>query len=106
VIPDPSPPFEFELSGAMRERLEHLLAGAAERGVLQDAATALAEILRRLANTPRKWGDPIQNLRHANLTVYRGMHWELRCQYAVHNRVPIVFLTEILPLERNPLFGL
>jgi len=47
----------------------------------------------------------MRRYRHAQLTEYRGLHWILLCRYAVHDRVPIVFLTDITPLEENPLFG-
>jgi hypothetical protein len=105
VIPDPSPPFEFEPSGAIRERIERLLVAADAQGVLAEAGEALVQIVRRLVHRPRRWGDPIRNLAHAHLTQYRGVHWNLACYYAVHNRVPIVFLTDITPLEESPLFG-
>jgi hypothetical protein len=41
-----------------------------------------------------------------HLTEYHGRHWNLRCKYAVHDRIPIVFLLEITVLEGNPVFGL
>ena len=104
MIPDPWPPFEFEPSEAIRERLEALLNLAAARGVLGEAADALTEIIRLLVHEPRRWGDPMRGYRHALLTQYRGVHWNVRCQYAVHDRVPIVFLTEITPLPGCPLF--
>jgi hypothetical protein len=66
---------------------------------------ALTEITRRLVNEPRKWGDPIRHRSNAKLTEYRGLHWNLVCLYGVRDRVPIVFLTEIIPLEDSPLFG-
>ena len=105
MIPDPSPPFEFEPSGAIRERFEQLLVAAEARGVLAEAGEAPAEIVRRLVRRPRRWGDPIRHPAHAQLTQYRGVHWNLACYYAVHDRVPIVFLTDITPLEESPLFG-
>jgi hypothetical protein len=106
LIPDPSPPFEFEPSGAIRDRIAHLLTEADKRGVLAEAAAAFHQIVRWLIRRPRKWGDPIRNLRHAQVTVYRGIHWDLACQYGVHDRVPIVFLSDIRPLPDNPLYGL
>ncbi len=106
MIPDPSPPFEFEPSGAIRDRIALLLTEAAKRGVLDEAAAALHEIVRRLVSSPRDWGDPFRNLRHSKITMFHGFHWDLRCRYGVHDRVPIVFLSRITPLPKNPLFGL
>jgi hypothetical protein len=105
VIPDPSPPFEFQPSEYIKERFRALLEVAAHRGVLSEAASALTEVTRLLIQSPRDWGDPIRHYRGAHLTEYRGLHWNLRCRYAVHDRVPIVFLTDVTPLEENPLFG-
>jgi hypothetical protein len=105
MIPDPSPPFEFEPSRAILDRIEALLSAAQVRGVFSEAADAISEITRLLVGEPREWGDPIRKWPHAHLTEYRGIYWNLRCRYGVHDRVPIVFLTEIVPLERCPLFG-
>jgi hypothetical protein len=72
---------------------------------VNEAVKALTEVTRFLIQSPRSWGDPVRHYRGAELTEYRGQHWNLRCRYAVHDRVPIVFLTDITPLEENPLFG-
>ncbi len=105
MIPDPSPPFEFEPSQEIRERVRALVDRASEQGLRDEAIVAFAEIHRFLTMKPRKWGDPVRYLRNAKLTEFRGIHWNLLCRYAVHDRVPIVFLIEITPLEESPLFG-
>ena len=66
----------------------------------------MLQILEFLTIGPREWGDPVRHYAHLKMTEYRGQHWQLRCRYSVHDRVPIVFLTEITPLPDSPLFGL
>jgi hypothetical protein len=106
MIPDPSPPFEFDPSQLIRERIDELVDAATTIGRRTEAILAFAEIFRLLTIEPRDWGDPIRNHHGMKLTEYHGHHWNLRCKYAVHDRVPIVFLLEITVLESNPLFGL
>lgn len=105
MIPDPSPPFEFQPSQAILERIQQLLIAARAQGLFAPAAAAIKEISWRLVHEPRKWGDPVRHRADAKLTEYRGLHWNLACHYGVHDRVPIVFLTDITPLEESPLFG-
>lgn len=105
MIPDPAPPFEFEPSAAMKERMRRMVERAAELGARDQVVRALTEVVRRLIQTPRSWGDPVRNYRHAQLTEYRAQYDQLRCIYAVHDRVPIVFLSALTPLEGHPLFG-
>ncbi len=106
MIPDPSPPFEFELSAVMRERIRDLLELARDRHCENEASRAIIimHILRLLKMEPRVWGDPICNYRQLKLTQYHGRLWNLRCVYAVHDRIPIVFLTEIVPQVGCPLY--
>jgi hypothetical protein len=105
MIPDPSPPFEFEPSREIREPVRTLVDRATEQGLRDEAIEAFARIYYLLTMKPRKWGDPVRRYRNAQLTEYRGFHWDLMCRYAVHDRVPIVFLIEITPLEESPLYG-
>ena len=59
-----------------------------------------------LTQEPREWGDPIRHYHGLKLMQYRGQHWNFQCMYSVHDRVPIVFLNQIILLPRNPLFGM
>jgi len=105
IIPDPSPPFELGVSQSLQERARRMIEKAGALGVARDTEVAIAEILHRLVIRPRSWGDPLMNLRHLNAVQYRGLHKDFRCIYSVHERIPIVFMTELTPLEGNPLFG-
>ena len=105
MIPDPSPPFEFGVSGAVRERIGRMLARAATRGIRPEVERSVAFILDHLVMEPRTWGDPVWNLRNAEQVTYHGRHDRLLAVYTVHERVPIVFLWQIVPQEGHPLFG-
>lgn len=74
-------------------------------GVGDEIDGAIAEILSLLIQSPREWGDPIRDYRHAQLTEYHGRHRHFLCVYAVHHRIPTVFATQLIVQEGNPLFG-
>ena len=82
-----------------------MLDRAAGRGIGPEVQLAVATIFNQLINDPRKWGDPIRNYRHAQLIEYHGRHGGFLAAYAVHERVPIVFLNQLIPQEGHPLFG-
>ena len=105
MIPDPAPPYELGVSGMLRERIQRMLDRAAARGVGPEARQAVAGIIHRLVNEPRKWGDPVRNHRKAKLVEYNGRHGGFLAIYSVHERVPIVFLTQLVPQAGHPLFG-
>ena len=105
MIPDPAPPFEFDTSGLIRERIRRMLHRAADMGVAPEVERTIAEILTLLIQKPREWGDPLRDYRHARFTEYRGQHRHLQCTYVVHQRIPTVVLTHIVTLEGNPLHG-
>ena len=71
-----------------------------------ESAEVFPAILDRLRQGPREWGDPIRDYRHARRTEFHASHWKVRFEYAVHARVPIVFLLDFWPLEGDPLFGI
>jgi hypothetical protein len=73
MIPDPSPPFTVELSGLVRDRLADILRRAAEQLSLAEVTPVLTDVGERLRMDPRGWGDPLRDLRHMQLTFYRGI---------------------------------
>jgi hypothetical protein len=105
VIPDPAPPYELGASDLLRERIERMLARAAQRGIRPETERSLNDFLEHLVMNPRGWGDPIRNLRNAHQVEYHGRHDRFLAIYTVHDRVPIVFLWYLIPQEGNPLFG-
>jgi hypothetical protein len=105
VIPDPSPPYECDVPPEFVDRIRSWLERAVGLGCGPEAARAFAHMIHQLKTTPREWGDPIRDYRHAQLTEYHASYWKFPCKYAVHARVPIVFLLDLWPLEGNPLFG-
>ena len=105
MIPDPAPPFELDLSGLLRDQIRRMLRRAVVKGVGSPIQQSVAEIFKRLIMKPREWGDPIRNLQHARLVEYHGRHGDFLAIYAVHDRIPMVFLNHLIPLPRNPLYG-
>lgn len=105
MIPDPAPPYELDAPGAFTARVRKILERAKAKGVSDEIERAIAEILSLLIQGPREWGDPIRNYRHAQLTEFHGRHRHFLCVYAVHDRIPTVFATQLIVQEGNPLFG-
>lgn len=105
MIPDPAPPYELDLSGSLKDRVRQMIDRADLLGAGTSVRNSIAEILRSLIHEPREWGDPIHNLRHAKLVEYHGRCGDFLVVYAVHYRIPMVFMNEIIPLPNNPLFG-
>jgi hypothetical protein len=93
------------MSGVLTERIRRIFERAEARGVGLPIRRSVAEIFKRLIQKPREWGDPIRNLQHARLVEYHGRHGDFLAIYAVHDRIPMVFLNQLIPLPRNPLYG-
>lgn len=74
-------------------------------GIGPQVEHSIAFIVDRIINDPRGWGDPVRNFRHAQLVEYHGRHADFLAVYAVHERIPIVFLMQLSPLPGNRLFG-
>ena len=105
MVPDPAPPFEVDASGEFKDRLRRRLRRAFELGVSGEFGRSLAEITDLVTQKPREWGDPVKDFRHIQFTQYHGTHRGFVCIYSVHNRIPMVVVTKLIPLEGNPLFG-
>jgi hypothetical protein len=82
-----------------------MLDRAQAKVVGDEIKNAIAEIFGFLIQEPREWGDPIRDYRHAQLTEYHGRHQNFLCVYAVHQRIPTVFVTQLIAQEGNQLFG-
>ncbi|HKB03152.1 MAG TPA: hypothetical protein VKD90_13080 [Gemmataceae bacterium] len=85
--------------------MRRMLQRAAELGMQGAVSQALTEILHRLTNEPRVWGDPLRRFRKLQMTQYGGTSRWIRCEYSVHDRVPTVVLTNLFALPGNPLYG-
>lgn len=105
MIPDPSPPFEFDMSGRLKERLARMLARAAQLGIGLQIALELRAIIDAVTNRPRTWGDSVRHFAAAQQTYYHGHHANFVGVCSIHDRVPMAFLIDVIPLEGNPLFG-
>jgi hypothetical protein len=74
-------------------------------GIGPEVERSIAFIVDRIITDPRGWGDPVRNFRYAHLVEYHGRHADFLAVYAVHDRIPIVFLSQVSPLPGNRLFG-
>ena len=105
MIPDPAPPYEFGCSAALAERIQRMIDVALAHGFGPDLEYSIAFIVDQLINDHRGWGDPVRRLQHAKLIEYHGRFENLLAIYAVHDRIPIVFLSALTPMPDHPLFG-
>ncbi len=101
--PEPSGPFEVEFSATERARLRQLGERAVQLGIGPRFVEEVRVILEKLAFSPREWGDPLYPYRALRLTMFRGIHSHLAVTFAVHDRLPIVFVRDIKPILGHPL---
>lgn len=105
MIPDPAPPFEVDASGKVRERIRRMLRRATDLGIQPAISQSLTDVLSRLINEPRTWGDPLWHFHTLQMTQYGGTLHAFRCEYSVHDRIPTVVITNLFPVAGNPLYG-
>lgn len=103
MIPDPPPPFDVDLSAALRERIDALGERAAERGIAGRFWSAVDEIMENLRTRPREWGEPFSKLRGFQMTARLMVYRQLRVVFSVHDRVPLVILWSLSPTTGHPL---
>jgi hypothetical protein len=105
MIPDPAPPYEFDMSGELKERIRRMLMRAAQLGIGQDVAIAFREVIDVVTNRPRDWGDPLRHYRASQMMYFRGLNRGFASVYSVHDRIPMSFLYDITPILGHPLYG-
>jgi hypothetical protein len=105
VIPDPAPPYEFDVSGDLKDRLRRMLARASQLGIGYEVAVAFREIIDSVTNRPRSWGDPLRHFGASQMIYYRGSTGGFAAVYSVHDRIPMSFLYDIVPLPGHPMYG-
>ena len=99
----PKGPYTVRLTGRADSEVPDLLRRAKEAGIGVRVSTALLEIEAALVANPIAWGDPRQRVHGARLTTYHRLFDELAVQYAVHDVVPLVWITSIVPVLKHPL---
>ncbi len=62
--------YQLSYSEHIADRLQELSDRAVISGLLQRYLELLAEMHRRLTETPEQWGDPIYRYEHLGLDVY------------------------------------
>ena len=105
MIPDPAPPYEFDMSGDLKDRLRRMLIRASELKIGYETATAFREIIDAVTNRPRDWGDPLRHFGASQMIYYRGLYGGFAAVYSVHDRIPMSFLYDITPMPEHPLYG-
>jgi hypothetical protein len=98
-------PFQLELTANQRTRIRQLINQARSAGIGPSFIADLTAIVANLIDRPRDWGDPLHDLHSLDLTMFRGIHAKIAVTFAIHNRLPIVFLREIIPILDHPLAG-
>lgn len=64
---------------------------------------AVREMRQRLVADPRKWGDPLRELRGMAATYFRRCGPVLIVAYAVHHTRPVVFVQQVWLTPGSPL---
>lgn len=105
MIPDPAPPFEVHASGLVRDRIRRMLERSRQLGVGDEIARSITAILEHLMLGPREWGDPLRHFRSLQMTQFGRMIAGFRCEYSVHDRIPMVVISKLFPVPNNPLCG-
>jgi hypothetical protein len=98
----PRAPYRVVCSEVLRQQLRQWGERAHRIGIGQEYAIALRDIWERLSNDPLTWGDPLFNLHHLDLLVFRALHPTLQVQYAIHQVERIVFVQSIVPRPGSP----
>jgi len=79
LIPDPAPPYELDASAIFTARVRKMLDRAEALGIGEQIKRGIAEIFALLIHSPREWGDPVRDYRHAELTEFHGRHRNFLC---------------------------
>lgn len=85
-----------ELLGDVRDELVRIARRAAERGTGRDVTRAFAAIVARLRSNPRAFGEPLYDLRHIRMQIWRGLVPPLYVEYGVHEVRPLVVIRRVV----------
>jgi hypothetical protein len=91
--------YEVSISGQTGAYLKQLHAQAAEKGQGHRFVAALRQILERLKNAPRELGEPMFRLPAARVTMSKAIVPPLVVHFGVHDELPLVFVTQFIPLS-------
>ncbi len=96
-------PYRISQSAAISERLHQWGERARELGVLDRLKSLLKETEAALTTRPAEWGDPVRNLRHLKIVMYRRLIEFMIVEYGVHEDAKIVFIRDFRLIPENPL---
>lgn len=88
---------QFLSTPLAKEQIRYLRNVADQTGTRESLHQTLKSIESALLNSPKDWGDPVQNLTGLKMVVYRRVFAQLVVVYAVHDHEPLVWLRSIEP---------
>jgi hypothetical protein len=94
--------FRVHLSDMMAEHVRDLQRQAWQEGRGPSFIVAFRSMTRRLINSPRSLGEPLYRLPALRLQVRHAAIGPLLIDFAVHDRLPLVFIkgVSLLPHEK------
>jgi hypothetical protein len=100
----PPRPFRLEYLPRHSDRFRAWQARANSPEARAALRTAFRHIEDLMRTQPSAWGDPIRDLRHARLSVRRGIHSGMIVEYAVDEARRIVYIAHIRLAPWHPLY--
>ena len=104
MVPEPSPPFEISVRGEVTDYMRALLGRAAAAGIHASVSKEITVINDRLLGDPRNFGEITHDLRILQLENFLATQNGIRVVFAVHKRIPIVFVNNVRLLPSHPLY--
>jgi hypothetical protein len=90
--------YRTSFAGHSRQQLNALRDQAIRLGIEEQFSSVMRWIDRKLSVAPTEWGDPLYQLRHLELVMYRGTRTPLNVVYAVDEQRKLVYLTQVWPM--------
>lgn len=104
MLPDPSPPFDVDFNGRALEQVRGILQRAVIADTDDDLRRSLGAIVQALRKDPRGFGEILHDLRVLQLENFLATENGIRVVFAVHKRIPIVFVNDVRLLPSHPLY--
>ncbi len=93
------PRFHVSILESAREDLRAITRLAIQVGQGKLIAAAVRQILTRLENDPREFGEPLYHHHSMEVTVYRGVVSPIYVDFGVHDEKPLVFFRHVFWLN-------
>jgi hypothetical protein len=90
-------------SEIVKEPLRRWATRAIDLGLSQWFLDVLEFVEHSLTRHPHSWGDPVYDLHHLELVVFRATYEKFVIEYSIHEEHQVVFVKEFRLLSGNPL---